>query len=100
MVNGCLYAYDGNHWHVLGKNSELAWNCNTINTGDVCKFGKVELQAWDRVTAYSKPYAVNCNLNTTIKQTVTCSGWILLTNWWGTNYIYPSCYNVSLVPTL
>lgn len=99
MVNGCLYAYDGNHWHVLGKNSEVAWNCNTINTGDVCKFGKVELQAWDRVIAYSQPYAVNCNKNT-IAQTVTCSGWVLLTNGWDTKYTYPSCYTVSSTPTL
>lgn len=94
MVNGCFYAYDGNNWHIFGKNS--AANCYGITVSQTCEFGNIKLQEWDIVTAYSKPYAINCN---NVKSSVTCLWWVLKAGS-HTEYIYPSCYNVSSVPTL
>lgn len=89
----CFYAYDGEKWYVLGKDS--VWSCGgwEMDMSMMCRFGSVLLQEWDRVTAYSTPYSPDCD---TIKNdNVYCTWWQLVAQGWSTDYIYPNCYAIS-----
>ena len=84
MVDGCFYAYDGVYWHVVNQSS--TW-CTAITTAKTCKFGNVELQAWDTVTAYKVPISSDCSAESAA---VTCNNWELKVG--GVEYKYPYCY--------
>ena len=102
-LDGCLYAFDGDKRHVLGKSS--AWSCNGgagMTLAQTCEFGRVLLQEWDKVTAYSENFSkTGCS-----SKEVTCthnSGstdrkWILKTKQWETNYVHPSCFEENPNP--
>jgi hypothetical protein len=95
--NGCLYAFDGNGWHVLGNAS--AGNCNDLQLAKTCKFGRILLQQWDLAEAYSMIYhsSNGCEAN---KTDVVCTdGHLVPVNGWEADkYIYPSCYNLDTHP--
>jgi hypothetical protein len=88
-LNGCLYAHDGESWHILGKSSVS--DCNREWVATTCEFGRVLLQEWDKVMAYSERYSRD------IRQSVevTCRSGQLVAEWWATNYIYPSCFELN-----
>ena len=91
-VNGCLYAHDWESWHILGKSSVN--DCKVAGVAETCEFGRVLLQEWDKVMAYSERYSRNnCQ-----SVEVTCKSWQLVAEWWATNYIYPSCFNLNEDP--
>jgi len=94
--DGCLYAFDWNKRHILGKNS-TANKCNAYPTAKTCSFGRILLQEWDVVDAYSVVYHPSNGCETS-KATVVCTNGDLV-GWWQTNvYIYPSCINLSESP--
>lgn len=102
MITGwCFYSYDGEKWHVLGKDSASGWSLcikESINLSKTCKFGNKLIHEWDKVTAYSATYSVNCD---DIKNnSVSCIWWQLVAQWWSTEYVYPYCYNVSGIQTV
>lgn len=86
VISGCVYAYDGKNWQVMGKASRKSceWGVS------VCRFWETPLFQWDQMDAYTNFFSTNC---TKIK--VTCSGWNLVNsadNQPGT--YYPYCYKV------
>ena len=93
MQNGCFYAYDGNNWHSLGKNSSS--RCQALQLASTCRFGWITLQEWDKVFAYAAPYSTNCEV---LKDEVYCRWWQLVTNWNSTVHQYPYCYNIEDTP--
>ena len=84
-VSWCFYAYDWVNWHIINRNT--TWNCNAFNVPKLCKFGNIELQEWDVVTAYKATLATNCE-----SKTVTCKNWELLDTAWNNNYKYAYCF--------
>jgi len=88
-LNGCLYAHDGESWHILGKSSVS--DCNREWVATTCEFGRVLLQEWDKVMAYSERYSRDICQSVE----VTCRSGQLVAEWWATNYIYPSCFELN-----
>lgn len=93
MKNGCLYSFDGVSWHVLGKSSAAAeamgTKCKDITVAKTCRFGRVLLQEWDVIEAYTEAYSDNC-----VKQEVTCTNWKLGT----ADKYYTTCFPQALNP--
>lgn len=90
MKNGCLYSFDGVSWHVLGKSSAAAEAaCNDITVAKTCKFGRVLLQEWDEVDAYTAAYSDNC-----VSEKVTCTNWKLGT----ADKYFTSCFTSASNP--
>jgi hypothetical protein len=100
-VEGCLYAYDGDSWHILGKSSVGDCKNKMTNLANTCEFGRVLLQEWDKVDAYSMRYHPSYGCETSdVKTKVVCTNWQLIPENGGdaNKYIYPSCYNLSGEP--
>lgn len=91
MVSGCFYAYDWAYWHVVNQS---ATGCDTISTMPVaktCKFGNVELQAWDKVTAYKTKISTNCDSEKSEEAVCDPTDWKVKVG--ADEYPYPYCYN-------
>lgn len=99
--NGCFYAYDWEKWHIMWKNSTVS-GCDDAALADTiskpCQFGWMKLQHGDKVTGYSKPYAVNCEEFK--KENVECKWWQLVVGNAPTEYTYSYCYNITAAPTV
>jgi hypothetical protein len=107
VYSWCFYAYDGTSWHIFGKSSKADSNCTMpgMSIGVTCNFGKIELQEWDVVEAYSQPYSTGCDSikRTNVKCTRETIWWVstwVLKSWMDKGYIYPSCYKITATPTL
>ena len=101
MTWWCFYVYDGVNWHILGKDSASGWSLcinSSINLSKTCRFGSKLLQEWDKVTAYSVPYSVDCDVVKT--SNVSCSWWQLVSQQWSIEYIYPYCQEISDTPVV
>ena len=94
-IDGCLYAYDGGQWHILGKSSVAA--CQSMNSlAKTCTFGRVLLQEWDKVDAYSVIYHPSNGCDTSKAKVVCTDGHLVPENGGESDkYIYPSCYNLA-----
>lgn len=102
MVSWCVYSFDGSKRYIFGKQSKSDTSCTNLlgeDLGKICKFGKIELQEWDTVYAYLQPYSTNCD-SVDNKHRVECKWWKLYDSTNSTQYIYPSCYNVSTSPII
>ena len=86
MVDGCFYAYDGANWHVINQSIT---GCTALQTAKTCRFGNVELQAWDKVIAYKTNVSIDCDKESV---QVTCTDW-KLKNGDDESYVYPYCHN-------
>lgn len=88
VVNGCIYAYDGENWQVMWKSSRQSANCG----GEIqaCQFWETLLYQWDTVDAYKNYYSNNCS---SIR--VMCSGWNLVDASGNTWTYYPYCYKIQ-----
>ena len=89
VVNGCIYAYDGEIWQVMWKSSRQSDHCG----GEIqaCQFWETLLYPWDTVYAYKNFWSSNsCS---SIK--VMCSGWNLVDASGNTWTYYPYCYEIS-----
>ena len=105
-IGGCLYAFDEEKWHVLGKSS--VWSCNGapgMNLAQTCEFGRVLLQEWDKVMAYSTNYSkTECSSKEVVcthnNGSTNHTDWILVTTdaQKETIYVYPSCFVVDPDP--
>ena len=83
--NGCLYGFDGENRHLLGGSTT---SCKDYQLAKTCHFGRIELQQWDKVEAYSNAFG-DCT-----KEIVTCSDWKLGT----ADTYYPSCFALTAEP--
>ena len=88
FVSGCFYAYDWANWHIINKNSTSS--CNALTVSQVCKFGNIELQEWDKASAYNATLSEKCE-----SKNVTCFNWELVDDAWGTGYKYAYCFNTD-----
>ena len=101
MIDWCVFAYDGNKWHILGKNSNDSSSCKGI-IGDelavTCNYGETMIWEWDEVIWYNSPYG-NCGDNKCTK--LVCEDWWKLVCRDGDkngslDYIYPYCYSLGV----
>ena len=90
---GCLYAFDGTNRHLLGSSSS---SCTHYTVAKKCQFGRILLQEWDKVTAYSSVSAPNCDA--VKREDVYCQGWELVAWWTSKDYKFPACINLSDYP--
>lgn len=89
VASGCIYAYDGQHWQVMGKASKA--NCG--DASQMCRFWESVLYWWETATGYTNFYSTTwCNK---IEVKVVCSGWNLVNNKNIAGTYYPYCYKIS-----
>jgi len=94
-INGCLYAFDGAYRHVMGNSSAETCNGDGLQPmAKTCKFGRVYLQEWDRVTAYKEQISTSCES----KQVVCRNENLVVEGESSTEYMFPSCFQTSATP--
>lgn len=86
MISGCFYAYDWVYWHVVNQSAE---GCNVKEIKSTCRFGNVELQPGDVVTAFKNRVSANCAYESAI---AICDGSDWKVKAGSVEYPYPYCY--------
>ena len=71
VVWWCFYAYDWEYWHLI--NQSWTWGCEWFEAAQPCLFWNVQLQAWDRVSAYNAIISTECRA-----EEVVCKNWELV----------------------
>ena len=71
VVWWCFYAYDWEYWHLI--NQSWTWWCEWFEAAQSCLFWNVQLQAWDRVSAYNAIISTECKA-----EVVVCKNWELV----------------------
>ena len=91
VVWWCFYAFDWSYWHVI--NQSWKSGCTWLPAVGTCEFWAVQLQAWDKVTAYKDTISTSCS-----SSEVVCLNWELvgISNPSEKDYIYPYCHEITL----